>query len=44
MLIIAGNLYVHPKDRDAWVEAHHKILKIARSTPGCQSAGGREEL
>jgi quinol monooxygenase YgiN len=35
MLIIAGNLYVHPEDREAWVEAHHEILKIARRAPGC---------
>jgi quinol monooxygenase YgiN len=35
MLIVAGNLYVHPEDRDKWIQAHHEIVKIARSAPGC---------
>jgi hypothetical protein len=29
MLIVAGNLYVHPEDRDKWIQAHHEIVKIA---------------
>jgi quinol monooxygenase YgiN len=35
MLIIAGNLYVHPEERDEWVETHREIVKRARSQSGC---------
>jgi quinol monooxygenase YgiN len=35
MLIVAGSLYVHPSDRDAWVEAHHDVVQIARRAHGC---------
>jgi quinol monooxygenase YgiN len=35
MLIVAGNLQVHPEDRDSWVEAHREIIQIARLAPGC---------
>ncbi len=34
MLIIAGKLYMAPKERDPWVEAHHDVVKRARSAPG----------
>jgi quinol monooxygenase YgiN len=33
-VIVAGNLYVRPED-DAWVAAHHAIIRQARSEPGC---------
>jgi quinol monooxygenase YgiN len=35
MLIIAGELYMAPQDRDKWVEAHYDVIKRARSAPGC---------
>ena len=35
MLIIAGSLYLHPEDRDKWVEAHLEIVQRARSRHGC---------
>jgi quinol monooxygenase YgiN len=35
MLIIAGNLYVDPHERDKWVEAHDEVVKRARSQAGC---------
>lgn len=35
MLIIAGELYVAPEDRDTWVAAHRDVVKRARSAPGC---------
>jgi heme-degrading monooxygenase HmoA len=35
VLIIAGYLYVHPEERDRWVDAHHEVVQRARSQPGC---------
>jgi quinol monooxygenase YgiN len=35
MLIVAGQLYVHPDDRDPWVQAHHEVVQAARRFPGC---------
>jgi quinol monooxygenase YgiN len=34
-VIIAGNLYMHPQDRDAWVAAHDAIIRQARAEAGC---------
>jgi quinol monooxygenase YgiN len=35
MVIVAGHLHVPPQERDAWVAAHHDILRQVRSEPGC---------
>jgi quinol monooxygenase YgiN len=35
LVIIAGKLYVAPEEREAWIEAHHDVVKRARSAPGC---------
>ncbi|WP_275560796.1 antibiotic biosynthesis monooxygenase [Streptomyces sp. 5-6(2022)] len=34
-LIVAGKLYVDPKDRDRFIEGHRPIVEAARSRPGC---------
>lgn len=34
-VIVAGRLYVDPKDRDRFVEGHRPIVEAARSYPGC---------
>ncbi|GAA2410669.1 putative quinol monooxygenase [Nonomuraea africana] len=34
-LIVAGKVYVDPKDRDRFVEAHRDIVEQARKYPGC---------
>ncbi len=35
MLIIAGHLYVAPKDRDEFVASHEDLLGRARKAQGC---------
>lgn len=35
MLIIAGHLEVDPNQRDAFVAAHHDLLRRGREAPGC---------
>ncbi|CAM3430745.1 putative quinol monooxygenase [Kibdelosporangium persicum] len=35
MLIIAGHLTVDPAHRDAFIAAHHDLLRRARQAPGC---------
>lgn len=34
-LIIAGKLYVDPRDRDRFIEGHRVIVERAREQPGC---------
>jgi quinol monooxygenase YgiN len=35
MWIIAGHVKVDADKRDAWVAAHHDLIKRARQAPGC---------
>jgi len=35
MLIIAGHEEVDPQQRDAFVAAHHDLIRRAREAPGC---------
>jgi quinol monooxygenase YgiN len=35
MWIIAGHVKVDADERDAWVAAHHDLIKRARQAPGC---------
>jgi quinol monooxygenase YgiN len=34
-LIVAGKLYVDPRDRDRFIEGHRNIVEQARKHPGC---------
>lgn len=35
MLIIAGHIDVDPHHRDAFITAHHDLIRRARQAPGC---------